>query len=81
MPTVLTVGGFAFSFFPDDHEPAHVHVRYAGKKCRIVLETLKLSKSTMNTSDEASALRLVSVHREELMLAWAESKLNRGGEG
>jgi hypothetical protein len=78
MPTVLRVEGFAFSFFPGDHEPAHVHVRYAGRKCRIVLSTLELSRSDMNTSEEGRAVRIVASHREALSAAWLEAQQQRG---
>jgi hypothetical protein len=80
MPVVLRVGGFSFTIFTDEHEPAHVHVRYAGKKCRIALETLLLTRSNMSRSDAARAVHLVADHREELLLAWIELKLNKGDD-
>jgi hypothetical protein len=81
MPTVLRVGGFAFGIYPGDHDPPHVHVWYAGKRCRIVLETLLVTGSNMSRSDAARAVHLVASHREELMLAWTEVKLNKGDHG
>jgi hypothetical protein len=81
MPVVLRVGGFAFSIFSDEHEPAHVHVRYAGKKCRVTLDTLLVTRSNMSKSDAARTVHLVAEHREELMLAWIECKLNRDDQG
>jgi hypothetical protein len=77
MPTVLRVGGFKFGFFPGDHEPPHLHVRYAGRQCRIVLGTLDLSHSNMNHSEESRATRLVAEHHDELLVAWLESKARR----
>jgi hypothetical protein len=79
MPIVLRVGGFAFKCFLGDHEPPHVHVRYSGRKCRIVLSTLAVSKSDMNGSDEATAVRIVAAHREALNAAWTEVQ-EKGGE-
>jgi hypothetical protein len=78
MPVVLRVGGFAFSFFGGDHEPPHVHVRYSGRKCRIVLSTLHLSNSDMNRSEEDRAVRIVAAHLDALSAAWLEVKQKRG---
>jgi hypothetical protein len=81
MPVVLRVEGFTFTIFHGDHDPPHVHVRYAGKKCRIVLETLLVTRSNMSRSDAARAVHLVAGHSEELMLAWIEVKLKQGDQG
>ena len=80
MPTVLRVGGFAFSIFSDEHEPAHVHVRYGGTTCRIVLESLKVKKGTMTVADRSRAAHIVAEHREELHRIWRELRIQRGGE-
>ena len=77
MPVVLRVDGFAFEIFSDEHEPAHVHVRYSGKKCRIVLDTLDLSRSDMNQSEESRAVRIVAEHHDELRAAWLALKGDR----
>ena len=71
MPTVLRVGGFKFGFFPDDHEPPHVHVRYAGATA--VLEILAGTArdiSGMKDPDVRRAQRIVEEHRDELLLMW-----------
>jgi Domain of unknown function (DUF4160) len=73
MPVVLRVGGFAFGFFTDDHEPPHVHVRYSGGRLVMEIETERIKRVTgMNASDVAHARRLVRMHRDELLAAWAE---------
>jgi hypothetical protein len=72
MPVVLRVGGFAFGIYPGDHDPPHVHVRYSGRKCKIVLSTLKISNSDMNRSEEGSVVRMVAEHWEALTTAWVE---------
>jgi hypothetical protein len=74
MPTVLRVDGFAFRVIPGDHDPPHVHVRYSGRKCKIVLSTLDVSNSDMNRSEEGGAVRIVAEHQEALSAAWAAVK-------
>ena len=35
MPTVLLIFGIRFFFYPNDHEPVHVHVEYQGRYAKI----------------------------------------------
>ncbi len=37
MPTVLRIDGALVIIYPGDHEPAHVHVRDAGKEAIFIL--------------------------------------------
>jgi hypothetical protein len=48
---------------------------------QVALETLLLTRSNMSRSDAARAVHLVAGHREELMLAWIELKLNKSDQG
>ncbi|HEX8906737.1 MAG TPA: DUF4160 domain-containing protein [Longimicrobiaceae bacterium] len=80
MPTVLRIGGFAFSFYSADHDPPHVHVRYGGTLCRIDLSTLLMKNISMKTSDAARALRLTVEHHEELLAAWSAHFLKASGQ-
>jgi hypothetical protein len=79
MPIMLRVGGFAFGVYAGDHDPPHVHVRYAGTKCRIVLDTLQVKNGTMKVPDRAYALRVVAAHREQLHRAFEELRTSEGG--
>lgn len=38
MPTVLFIFGIRFFFYPNDHEPIHVHIEYQGKSAKIQVE-------------------------------------------
>lgn len=35
MPTVLFIFGIRFFFYPNDHEPIHIHIKYQGKLAKI----------------------------------------------
>jgi hypothetical protein len=78
MPIVLRVEGFAFRIISGDHDPPHVHVRYGGTRCKIVLETLQVKKGTMKVADRIWAVRIVAEHREELLRIWNDLKIQRG---
>jgi hypothetical protein len=78
MPTVLRVGGFAFSIYPGDHDPPHVHVWYAGTEAIVLIEQdLVRSIKGMKKPEIARALTLVRTHRDELLAAWAETRSTR----
>ena len=79
MPVVLRVGGFVFKIFSNDHDPPHVHVRYAGKRCKMILSTLVMTHSDMNESEEATTVRIVAANREVLEAAWAALHEEKGG--
>jgi hypothetical protein len=72
MPVVLRVGGFAFRIIPGDHDPPHVHVRYSGRACKVFLESLAVTHSSMNAKEEAATIRLVDANHPALYAAWLE---------
>jgi hypothetical protein len=71
MPTVLRVEGFVFSFYSNDHEPPHVHVRYAGSRVVIEIVSERIRDvAGLSDADVAYARRLVRAHCAELLAAW-----------
>ena len=38
MPTVMTIDGLRVVIYPNDHEPAHVHVMGDGNEARVALQ-------------------------------------------
>ncbi|HYH82540.1 MAG TPA: DUF4160 domain-containing protein [Longimicrobium sp.] len=79
MPVVLRTQGFAFGFYANDHAPPHVHVIYAGTRCRILLETLAVTHGSMKQNDQTRAVQLVAANRETLERAWTAFQLRRMG--
>jgi len=78
MPTVLRIGGFAFSIYPGDHPPPHVHVRYSGRRAVVEIESEKVRDSRgMATPNVAEAQRLVRTHRAELLASWIKLRLSK----
>jgi hypothetical protein len=75
MPTVLTVEGFAFRVYPDDHAPAHAHVWKAGGWTVVKLPTSAtparvLRATRMTDRDVARAVRLIEENALALWDAW-----------
>lgn len=73
MPTVLRVGGFAFSIPPRDHDPPHVHVSYSGARVVVSIESEDFRQVRgMSEVDIARAVQIIRQHRGELLAAWIE---------
>ncbi len=45
MPTILTIDGFRFFFFSNEHTPSHIHIEKGDIYARIEIETLKVTDS------------------------------------
>lgn len=79
MPTVLNIQGFKFSFYSNDHAPAHIHVRNQSGKAKFLLEpdVELLSSKKMKMSEVHRAFDLVQEHRIFLTEAFHEFERNR----
>lgn len=73
MPTVLTIEGFRFFFYGNDHEPIHVHVAHGdGEAVFNVADTgiaLRESKG-MKIPDLSRAAAIATENRELIEERW-----------
>ncbi|MQA92137.1 MAG: DUF4160 domain-containing protein [Gemmatimonas sp.] len=77
MPTIHREEGFRFVIYVDDHEPAHVHVLYAGAMARIMIgdtnhRPVVTDPGSMRARDVRKAVRIVEVHQKRFLGAWRE---------
>jgi len=72
MPTVLFIFGIRFFFYPNDHEPIHVHVEYQGKSAKIQVapEVCVIENNGLKARTIAKALEAVNFYREDIIAAW-----------
>jgi hypothetical protein len=72
MPAVLTIEGFTFYFFSNDHLPAHIHVRNQSGRAKFLLEPVVelASSKRMKVSEVNRAFDLVREHRSFLIQAF-----------
>ncbi|MCC6613286.1 MAG: DUF4160 domain-containing protein [Anaerolineae bacterium] len=71
MPTVFTEDGCRFKIYPNDHPPAHVHVRKAENVARVSLETVEvLSSEGFNSRELSRIIEIVEDHQAELLEMW-----------
>lgn len=71
MGTVMRFGKSRVVIYPNDHEPAHVHV--IGPGWRVVINLLGPEiRETINCADHEarSVLREIADHTDELMKEW-----------
>ena len=63
-----------------DHDPPHLHVRYAGQKALIDIETLAILRGSLSPRALGLVTEWAALHRAELMEDWilarAEAQLN-----
>lgn len=70
MPTVLFIFGIRFFFYPNDHEPIHVHIEYQGKSAKIQVEPEVIVVE--NNGLKAQILDSVVFYKEDIIAAWNE---------
>ena len=80
MPTVLRVADFVFSFYSDDHEPAHVHATNGDGTAVIEIDSGRLMHKLgdIRKKDIRRATLLVAEHKDHLQNAWTDFAFRRG---
>ena len=74
MPTVLFIFGIRFFFYPNDHEPIHVHIEYQGKSAKIQVEpeVLVVENNGLKAQTIKKAVDTVVFYKEDIIAAWHE---------
>ena len=70
-PNIITVDGYRFVIYNNDHRPAHVHVIKGERAARVHLATSELTENYGFTPAEVRRiLKLSREHHAALMDAW-----------
>lgn len=72
MPTVLFIFGIRFFFYPNDHEPIHVHVEYQGKSAKIQVypEIVVIENNGLKSQTIKKAVDAVTFYQDDIIAAW-----------
>ncbi len=70
MPTIILFDGIKVELFANDHNPPHVHVKYAEHKCLLTIESATVYAGSMPLKPLKKAVTYVKSHREGLMNLW-----------
>lgn len=72
MPTVLFIFGIRFFFYPNDHEPIHIHVQYQGAfaKIQVVPEIAVIENCGLKPQTLKKALETVAFYKDDIIAEW-----------
>lgn len=70
MPTVVLFYEIKIELFANDHNPLHVHVKYAEYKCLLTIESATVYAGSMPVKPLRKAVAYKESHREGLMDLW-----------
>jgi hypothetical protein len=80
VPEISRFFGIVVQMYYADHDPPHFHVRYAGQKALIAIETLAVLRGSLSPRALGLVTEWAALHRAELMEDWAlaraEAQLN-----
>ena len=60
----------------DDHVPPHFHVRYAGQKALVAIQTLVLLRGRLAPRAFGMVVEWAAMHQAELMANWERARLH-----
>lgn len=72
MPTILFIFGIRFFFYPNDHEPIHVHLEYQGKSAKIkVFPDIELIENNgLKAQTIKKAMDAVAFYQDDIIAEW-----------
>lgn len=75
MPTVLLIFGMRFYFYPNDHEPIHIHVEYQGAFAKIQVSPIirVIENNGLKTSVLKRAVDTVELYQDNFITAWEDT--------
>ena len=71
MPEISRFFGIVVQMYYADHDPPDFHVRYAGQKALIAIETIMLLRGSLAPRTLALVTEWAALHRAELLEDWA----------
>jgi hypothetical protein len=75
MPEISRFFGIVIQMFYDDHAPPHFHVRYAGQRALIGIETLAVLKGGLSPRTLGLVMEWAALHRDDLLEDWGLARV------
>jgi hypothetical protein len=73
MPTILTVKGYRFFFYSNDHLPKHIHIEKAESTAKFLLDPVELIRSKNFSAAELKEIRILIQQNINLLISsWDE---------
>lgn len=72
MTTVLYIFGIRFFFYPNDHEPIHVHIQYQDKSAKIQMEPeiSVIENNGLKAQIVSKALEAAEFYKSGIIAEW-----------
>lgn len=70
MPVLSIFFGIVIYIYWSDHNPPHIHVRYAGDEMVVDIRTFAVLEGSLPKRASAMVLEWMQEHQEELLVAW-----------
>ena len=70
MPVLSIFYGIVVYIYWSDHNPPHIHARYAGDEMVVAIMTLEVLEGSLPKRASAMVLEWMREHQGELLAAW-----------
>jgi hypothetical protein len=70
MPTLAIIDGISILMWPNDHNPPHFHVRFAGRTGKFDIATGQMIKGTLNRRTIKKVQSWTIANQAMLLQAW-----------
>ncbi len=77
MPEISRFYGMVVAMFFNDHDPPHFHVRYAGFKAILALDTLDVLRGDLPPRALSLVREWARLHAEELQEDWQRARASQ----
>jgi hypothetical protein len=70
MPEISRFYGIIIYIYTKDHNPPHIHAKYAGEYSEISIDTGKVIEGNLPPTAKRLVKRWVELHKDELFANW-----------
>jgi hypothetical protein len=70
MPTIAIIDGISILMWPNDHNPPHFHVRFAGRTGKFDIATGRMIKGTLDRKTVRKLQSWTFANQDMLLQAW-----------
>ena len=77
MPTIAIVDGVTIMIYPRDHQPPHIHAKYAEFECLLRIYNGEKLRGDLPTKKFEAVQNWLEIHRRDVAFVWEEMRQGR----
>lgn len=77
MPELTRFYGIVVMMYAADHNPSHIHAKYAERRAQFEIETGKLFKGNFPNRATMMVQDWIAINRNELLLFWKSQEFKK----